>query len=43
MTPIIDSWMDEGPPDFPNYESGTWGPEAGDELLAREGRKWRRI
>jgi glucose-6-phosphate 1-dehydrogenase len=43
VTPIIDSWMDEGPPEFPNYESGTWGPEAADELLGREGRKWRRI
>ena len=32
-----------GQPDFPNYEAGTWGPEAADELLAREGRKWRRI
>jgi glucose-6-phosphate 1-dehydrogenase len=27
----------------PNYEAGSWGPEAADELLAREGRKWRRI
>ena len=43
VTPIIDSWMDDGPPDFPNYEAGTWGPEAADQLLAREGRKWRRI
>src|SRR5258706_51518 len=43
VTPIIDEWMDEGPPDFPNYEAGTWGPDAADELLAREGRKWRRI
>jgi glucose-6-phosphate 1-dehydrogenase len=43
VTPIIDSWMDQDPPQFPNYEAGTWGPAAGDELLAREGRKWRRI
>ncbi|HEX2755012.1 MAG TPA: glucose-6-phosphate dehydrogenase [Candidatus Limnocylindrales bacterium] len=43
VTPIIDAWMDEGPPQFPNYEAGTWGPEAADGLLAREGRKWRRI
>jgi len=43
VTPIIDEWMDEGPPEFPNYEAGTWGPDAADELLAREGRKWRRI
>ncbi len=43
VTPIVESWMDEPPPDFPNYEAGSWGPDAGDELLAREGRRWRRI
>ncbi len=43
VTPIIDSWLDESAPDFPNYEAGTWGPETADELLAREGRRWRRI
>jgi glucose-6-phosphate 1-dehydrogenase len=43
VTPIIDEWSDESAPDFPNYEAGSWGPEAADELLAREGRKWRRI
>ena len=43
VTPIIDAWMDDKPPEFPNYEAGTWGPDAADELLGREGRKWRRI
>src|SRR6478672_3244023 len=43
VTPIIDAWAEEDAPDFPNYEAGSWGPEAADELLAREGRKWRRI
>ena len=42
VTPIIDTWADEDAPDFPNYEAGSWGPDAADELLAREGRKWRR-
>ena len=27
---------------FPNYEAGTWGPHAADELLRRDGREWRR-
>jgi len=27
----------------PNYEAGSWGPEAGDELIARDGREWRRL
>jgi len=43
VTPIIESWLDEPPPDFPNYEAGSWGPPEADELLAREGRRWRRI
>jgi glucose-6-phosphate 1-dehydrogenase len=29
-------------PSFPNYAAGTWGPAAADELLARDGRAWRR-
>jgi glucose-6-phosphate 1-dehydrogenase len=29
------------PRDFPNYAAGTWGPEAADDLLARDGREWR--
>lgn len=29
--------------DFPNHEAGSWGPEAADELLARDGRVWRRL
>jgi glucose-6-phosphate 1-dehydrogenase len=43
VDPIIDAWADAPPPDFPNYEAGSWGPEEADELLAREGRRWRRI
>jgi glucose-6-phosphate 1-dehydrogenase len=43
VTPIIEAWANEPPPDFPNYEAGSWGPDAADELLARDGRKWRRI
>jgi len=43
VDPIIAAWAEEPAPDFPNYEAGTWGPEAADDLLAREGRRWRRI
>jgi glucose-6-phosphate 1-dehydrogenase len=43
VDPFIDAWANEGPPDFPNYEAGTWGPAEAEELLAREGRRWRRI
>jgi glucose-6-phosphate 1-dehydrogenase len=43
VDPIIEAWVSSPPPDFPNYDAGTWGPPAADELLAREGRRWRRI
>jgi glucose-6-phosphate 1-dehydrogenase len=43
VDPIVEAWASSPPPDFPNYDAGTWGPEAADALLAREGRRWRRI
>ncbi len=43
VTPIIEQWAEEPAPEFPNYEAGSWGPDAADELLGREGKKWRRI
>jgi glucose-6-phosphate 1-dehydrogenase len=43
VDPVIEAWADEGPPDFPNYDAGSWGPDAADELLARDGRRWRRF
>ena len=27
--------------DLPNYEAGSWGPAASDEMLARRGHHWR--
>ena len=43
VDPIINGWADAPPPEFPNYDAGTWGPATSHELLAREGRRWRRI
>ncbi len=43
VDPIIDRWAASPAPDFPDYDAGTWGPTAADELLGREGRRWRRI
>jgi glucose-6-phosphate 1-dehydrogenase len=43
VDPNIDSWAPGSAPTFPNYDAGTWGPVAADELLGREGRRWRRI
>jgi glucose-6-phosphate 1-dehydrogenase len=41
VQPILDVWKALPPRDFPNYVAGTWGPDAADELLRREGREWR--
>jgi glucose-6-phosphate 1-dehydrogenase len=43
VDPIVAAWADGPVPDFPNYDAGMWGPAAADELLARDGRRWRRI
>ncbi|MEA2611837.1 MAG: glucose-6-phosphate 1-dehydrogenase [Chloroflexota bacterium] len=43
VDPIVDAWATSPAPDFPNYDAGTWGPADADELIARDGRHWRRI
>ncbi|HVG29777.1 MAG TPA: glucose-6-phosphate dehydrogenase, partial [Pyrinomonadaceae bacterium] len=43
VMPILGEWAQtHGEVGFPNYEAGTWGPEASDGLIEREGRRWRR-
>jgi len=43
VTSILEGWQHLPPPEFPNYEAGTWGPRAARALLAREGRAWARL
>jgi glucose-6-phosphate 1-dehydrogenase len=33
VTPILESWREHPPKDFPNYPAGTWGPPAADRLM----------
>jgi glucose-6-phosphate 1-dehydrogenase len=40
LDPITAFWASEGSPD--PYRAGTWGPESADEMMARDGRAWRR-
>jgi glucose-6-phosphate 1-dehydrogenase len=40
VQPILDVWSNSKPT-FPNYEAGSWGPAASDEMLARRGHTWR--
>lgn len=39
-TPILDVWKALPPRGFPNYAAGSWGPDAADKLLDRDGRDW---
>jgi glucose-6-phosphate 1-dehydrogenase len=41
VTPILDVWKALVPRHFPNYPAGGWGPREADELLERDGRKWK--
>jgi glucose-6-phosphate 1-dehydrogenase len=41
VSPILDVWSAIPARDFPNYESGTWGPNESDLLLEQDGRKWK--
>lgn len=43
LTPVLEQWQKEPPHDFPNYASGTWGPKAAIDLIARDGLHWRLI
>jgi glucose-6-phosphate 1-dehydrogenase len=40
VMPILESWDTSPPEDFPNYDAGTWGPDAATQLLARDARHW---
>ena len=40
IMPILDAWDAVPPVDFPNYQAGSWGPEAADTLIAQDGRSW---
>jgi glucose-6-phosphate 1-dehydrogenase len=40
VDPIIKRWEEQVPRDFPNYDSGAWGPREAQELVEQEGRTW---
>jgi glucose-6-phosphate 1-dehydrogenase len=41
MDPVFDVWNEQAVAP-PTYAAGSWGPEQADDLLARDGRRWRR-
>ena len=42
VNPVLDVWSALPARNFPNYAAGTWGPKEADELLERDGRRWRK-
>jgi glucose-6-phosphate 1-dehydrogenase len=40
VTPVLEAWDAVQPTDFPNYQAGSWGPEAAEVLIAQDGRSW---
>lgn len=40
VQPVLDVWNNIPPREFPNYTSGSWGPEAAEELIERDGHTW---
>ena len=40
VMPILSTWGQIPASSFPNYAAGTWGPDAAETLLAKDGRSW---
>ena len=39
---VLDAWRHEGNTPPPVYAAGSWGPDQADDLIARDGRRWRK-
>jgi glucose-6-phosphate 1-dehydrogenase len=42
IDPVLKTWEGPDAPPLAFYESGAWGPNEADALLARDGRAWHR-
>ena len=40
LDPVMSWWAEHGRPD--HYPAGSWGPDSAEQMLARDGRTWRR-
>ena len=41
VDPILEYWSNGAAPQIPNYAAGSWGPREADQLMERDGRRWR--
>ena len=40
IMPILETWENRTPVDFPNYAPDSWGPDEADALIGRDGHTW---
>jgi glucose-6-phosphate 1-dehydrogenase len=43
ITPIEEAWANQGVRALPSFPAGTDGPAEAEEMLARNGHRWRRL
>ena len=43
FTPILEHWENTPATEFPNYASGSWGPDEADQMLMKDNRSWRLV
>ena len=43
ITPIEEAWTNQGVRELPEYQAGSDGPTEADEMLSRNGHRWRRL
>jgi glucose-6-phosphate 1-dehydrogenase len=42
IEPVLEAWRAK-PGEIPTYEAGEWGPVEADDMMARDGRRWRSL
>ncbi|MHB8483421.1 MAG: glucose-6-phosphate dehydrogenase [Nitrospiria bacterium] len=40
LMPVLEAWRENPAIEFPDYTPGSWGPESGETLVARDGKSW---
>jgi glucose-6-phosphate 1-dehydrogenase len=40
IMPILETWENRVPQNFPNYAPDSWGPNDADALIAQDGHSW---
>ncbi len=43
VQPVLEAWQNEGTRELPIYPAGSTGPKEADQLMTRDGRRWRSL